>query len=93
MKDKERGISIAIIGHVEHSSTCIAVDILKNQSQDLIIVEDKGKTISDIIKENKAIPFKNYQLVSIDRDLIKDGKQSRRERRESERKNNNAKTK
>jgi translation initiation factor 2 gamma subunit (eIF-2gamma) len=78
-------MKIGIIGHIDHSKTTLTAAISS-------VLASKGlqepKTIDEIIEEEssmKIYALPEYNLTSFD---VKDGKQSRRERRAKERNDN-----
>jgi translation initiation factor 2 gamma subunit (eIF-2gamma) len=78
-------MKIGIVGHVDHNKTTLTAAISS-------VIASKGlkeqKTIDEIIEEEssmKIYALPEYNLNSFD---VKDGKQSRRERRAKERNDN-----
>jgi energy-coupling factor transporter ATP-binding protein EcfA2 len=72
---------IAIIGHVGAGK-----QLLTSAINDVIIVEDKKKTVNEILEEQRLIPFTIQQTPPLINTPIKSGKESRRERRAKQRK-------
>jgi translation initiation factor 2 gamma subunit (eIF-2gamma) len=83
MKDKI--INIGVIGHVDHGKTTLTAAIAS-------VMASKGieqlKTIDEIIEEERSYKFEAPPELHLNCFDVKDGKQSRRERRANERKSN-----
>jgi len=81
MKDKI--INIGVIGHVDHGKTTLTAAIAS-------VIASKGieqlKTIDEIIEEERSYKLEAPPELHLNYFDVKDGKQSRRERRANERK-------
>ncbi len=70
---------IEIIGHVDHGKTTLTAALMA-------VTKKKGKTINEIIEEDKTIKITAPPEIPLIEWNFKSGKESRRERRAKERK-------
>jgi translation elongation factor EF-Tu-like GTPase len=84
-------MKIATIGHIDHGKTTLSEVILKFKElgNDIIVVDDekgRGLTIAESVEQEKAIMFKALREYSGIKEVVKSGRENRRERRRKERK-------
>lgn len=80
-------INVGVIGHVDHGKTtltCAIASVLASKAL------QETKTIDEIIEEEIGITIVDRHEIPLFNYDVKDGKQSRRERRANERKFNKA---
>jgi translation elongation factor EF-Tu-like GTPase len=80
-------MKIGTIGHIAHGKTPLSEVILKFKElgNDIIVDDEKGRGLT--IEQDKANMFKALREYGGIEEVIKSGRENRRERRKRERKN------
>jgi translation elongation factor EF-Tu-like GTPase len=80
-------MKIGTIGHIDHGKTPLSEVILKFKElgNDIIVDDEKGRGLT--IEQDKANMFKALREYGGIEEVIKSGRENRRERRKRERKN------
>jgi translation elongation factor EF-Tu-like GTPase len=80
-------MKIGTIGHIDHGKTPLSEVILKFKElgNDIIVDDEKGRGLT--IEQDKANMFKALREYGGIEEVVKSGRENRRERRKRERKN------
>jgi len=85
-------MKIGTIGHIDHGKTTLTEAILRirEMDNDIIVIDDekeRGLTITESIAQDNAMMITALKEYSGIEEVVKSGRENRRERRKRERKN------
>ena len=83
-EEKERGIMVATIGHLNHGKTTLSET--KQVKAEVLNFGDTPTPLTNPYRKNEDFKI---QLLTVHRSEYKSGKENRRERRKNKRKNGN----